>query len=251
MPTVGQTLREARTQRGIELRDAERVTKIRLKYLQAIEDDRWDVLPGEAYARGFLSTYAQFLGLDTRALLEDYGRSVARAQGTKPLPETMLPRPGARRRPGVRSVLVAVAALVALAAATLVLLTGGGADEGGKATPRPANRGGAGSPEPTTTREPPQRPSRVALELRATADVWVCLVDDRGRALVNGETLAAGESRGPFKARRFELTLGNGSIDVRVDDERIEVPAAAEPLGYRIGPNGAGELDESARPTCV
>ena len=68
---IGEALREARIRRGIELGEVERVTKIRIKYRARSRSS--GSAPGPAYARGFLSTYAQFLELDDRALVEEYG----------------------------------------------------------------------------------------------------------------------------------------------------------------------------------
>src|SRR5919197_705017 len=61
---IGSTLREARTRQELELGDAERATRIRARYLGALEEERFDQLPAEAYAKAFLRTYADFLGLD-------------------------------------------------------------------------------------------------------------------------------------------------------------------------------------------
>ena len=61
---IGSSLREARMRRQLELSQIERDTRIRAKYLLALEDDRFEVLPGLAYAKGFLRTYADYLGLD-------------------------------------------------------------------------------------------------------------------------------------------------------------------------------------------
>ncbi len=61
---LGSTLREARTRQGLELRDAAEATRIRVKFLAALEGERFGELPAEAYARAFLRTYAEFLGLD-------------------------------------------------------------------------------------------------------------------------------------------------------------------------------------------
>ena len=58
----------------IDINEVERRTKIRAKYLRAIENEEWDLLPGDVYARSFLRTYGEYLGLDTRALLDDYKR---------------------------------------------------------------------------------------------------------------------------------------------------------------------------------
>lgn len=61
---VGRVLERARKDRGLSLEEAERATKIRKRYLVGLEDDDYTVLPDAVYARGFLKTYANFLGLD-------------------------------------------------------------------------------------------------------------------------------------------------------------------------------------------
>ena len=94
-PPIGESLHEARARRGIELIDVERATKIRVEYLRAMEEERWELLPGAAYARGFLRTYGNFLGLDGQALVEEYGHRRSRSR-------TAIPRtsPSSSRRPG-------------------------------------------------------------------------------------------------------------------------------------------------------
>lgn len=72
MPEIGNNLREARIRRGLSIRDVEYVTKIRSKYLEALEDDDFEVLPGPTYVRAFLRTYALFLKLDAVALVDEY-----------------------------------------------------------------------------------------------------------------------------------------------------------------------------------
>src|SRR5687768_8149039 len=72
LSTVGELLREARTERGFTLADAERETKIRQKYLSALEEDDVTSLPGPLYVRGFLRKYAMFLGMDPDELLMTY-----------------------------------------------------------------------------------------------------------------------------------------------------------------------------------
>jgi hypothetical protein len=81
-------------------------------------------------------------------------------------------------------------------------------------------------------------------------DVWVCLVDGAGRARVNGQVLTGGDSRGPFRSRRFEVTVGNGGGDLVIDGKRRNVRETAEPLGYSIDPDGVKVLSEADRPTC-
>ncbi len=76
-------------------------------------------------------------------------------------------------------------------------------------------------------------------------------MDDGGTPLVDSETLSADEARGPFSAGGFDVTLGNGSVEMTVDGEPARIPQAAEPLGYRITPTGMRKLDPSSQPTCV
>ncbi len=125
----------------------------------------------------------------------------------------------------------------------------GGSDKGGKARNQGSKAAGPSTPTTTTTSTAPA--GEVSVELRATAPVWVCLVDDGGTPVVDSETLSADEARGPFSASGFDVTLGNGSVEMTVDGEPARIPQVAEPLGYRITPTGVRKLDPSSQPTCV
>jgi cytoskeleton protein RodZ len=70
---LGQRLKQTRIERGIELAEIQEHTKIRTRYLEAIEEGKWDQLPGQVYVKGFIRSYAEYLGLDSHALLEQYG----------------------------------------------------------------------------------------------------------------------------------------------------------------------------------
>src|SRR5436309_11946541 len=72
MPDIGATLREARMRARIDISEVEAVTKIRAKYLRALENEEWDLLPGPTYVKSFLRTYAESLGLDGKLLVEEY-----------------------------------------------------------------------------------------------------------------------------------------------------------------------------------
>jgi cytoskeleton protein RodZ len=261
-PTVGQTLREAREQRGVELSEVERATKVRVKFLEAMEGDRWEELPAPVYARGFLDIYARYLGLDQQALLDEYSKTVE-GDGREAIPESVI-KPGSLRqaRPvrRFRSINLAPVAKVAGGVLVLVIIglvivgSIGGSDNGGSGEKNKAGKQkrtkAAGPPTTTTTSTTPA--GQVSVELRATAPVWVCLVDDSGTQLVDSETLDVNESRGPFSGGGFDVTFGNGSVEMTVDGEPAPIPEAAEPLGYRITPTGeVRKLDPSSDPTCV
>ena len=263
-PTIGETLRKARTERGVELSEVERATKIRAKFLEAMEEDRWGALPAPVYARGFLDIYARYLGLDQQALLDEYRQTVEGEQH-EPIPQSVI-KPGTLRqtRPVGRTrsinwgpVAKVLAGLIVVAVVGLVIVgsiggsdNSGGSDNGGKGRAQGSKAAGPSStPTRTTTSSTPA--GEVSVELRATAPVWVCLVDDSGNPLVDSETLDANESRGPFSGGGFDVTFGNGSVEMTVDGDAAQIPQVAEPLGYRITPTGVRKLDPSSQPTCV
>lgn len=263
-PTIGETLRKARTERGVELSEVERATKIRAKFLEAMEEDRWGALPAPVYARGFLDIYARYLGLDQQALLDEYRQTVEGEQH-EPIPQSVI-KPGTLRqtRPVGRTrsinwgpVAKVLAGLIVVAVVGLVIVgsiggsdDSGGSDKGGKGRDQGSKAAGPSStPTRTTTSTTPA--GEVSVELRATAPVWVCLVDERGNPLVDSETLDANESRGPFSGGGFDVTFGNGSVEMTVDGDAAQIPQVAEPLGYRITPTGVRKLDPSSQPTCV
>src|ERR1022692_863055 len=72
MAEIGETLRDARMRARIDISEIEATTKIRAKYLRALENEEWSLLPGPTFVKSFLRTYAQALDLDGRALVEDY-----------------------------------------------------------------------------------------------------------------------------------------------------------------------------------
>ena len=74
---IGATLREARERRGLTAEDVHRSLRIRARYLQALEDERWELLPGEAYAKGFLRSYAEFLGLEGSLFVDELKARIA------------------------------------------------------------------------------------------------------------------------------------------------------------------------------
>jgi cytoskeleton protein RodZ len=97
MFAIGDSLREARTRRGLSSADVQKGIRIRERYLTALEEERWEMLPGDAYTKGFLRTYAEFLGLDGNLYIDEYNARVA-AHDEEPLvPHTLAPAHTARR----------------------------------------------------------------------------------------------------------------------------------------------------------
>ncbi len=72
MGSIGETLRQARIDKGVSLAEAERATFIRRRYLEALEADDYAALPALVYTRGFIRTYAEYLGLNPQAMVDLY-----------------------------------------------------------------------------------------------------------------------------------------------------------------------------------
>src|SRR4051812_41190548 len=130
MPEIGQTLRETRMRNRIDITEVEAGTKIRAKYLRALENEEWDLLPGPTFVKTFLRSYADYLGLDSRLLVEEYKQRFERPSTVELTP---FARPGGRRERRRRTllgpVLAVVVALVAVLGALYAL--GSWGDDGG------------------------------------------------------------------------------------------------------------------------
>jgi cytoskeleton protein RodZ len=268
---IGDTLSEARTRRAVDLEEVHAATGIRPRYLEAIEQEDWDALPEEFYARAFIRKYARYLEVDPEPLVDEYKR--LRGGGTRgdaptsPFARTRSRKAEAlRRRRKRQSVYAWVGAIVLLAAivVAVVLISSGGGEDGGAKAPKSA----AG-----TTKVKPKKASpgagaghqkgakagggtagkakSVKLKIEPTAEVWTCVVDAKGKALVDGATLAAGESVGPFRSRSFTAAFGNGSVHVLVDGKALDTPETGSPMGLMVDAHGkAHEIPEGQRPTC-
>src|ERR1700760_2758916 len=94
MPEIRELLRETRMRRRIDMTEVEAATKIRAKYLRALENEEWDLLPGPTFVKTFLRTYAEYLELDPRMLVEEY-----RQRYERPSTQDLRPfKPGAARQ---------------------------------------------------------------------------------------------------------------------------------------------------------
>jgi cytoskeleton protein RodZ len=82
---IGSSLREARLRQGLDYPELEQVTKIRAKYLRALEDEQFDVLPAQTYVKGFLRSYAEYLGLDGQLYVDEYNSRYVGGEEETPL----------------------------------------------------------------------------------------------------------------------------------------------------------------------
>jgi cytoskeletal protein RodZ len=234
MPEIGATLREARMRERIDVSEIEAQTKIRAKYLRALENEEWSLLPGPTFVKSFLRTYAQALGLDGKALVEEYRLNHERVgEQFEPISAPAGRRARPPRSGPSRSYVVAVSVIGAIIVVLIVALatSGGGSGKHPASTSGDSSKGTHAQHSTSTHTAVPQI---VALSLKATGEVYVCLVDEHGRKLVPGSTLQAGESTGTFHSRHFDLTLGNSSVIMYVDGRARTVKPSSQAIGYSI-----------------
>ena len=263
MPEIGETLREARMRRRIDMTEVETATKIRGKYLRALENEEWDLLPGPTFVKTFLRTYAEYLGLDARLLVEEYRQRYERpsTQDLTPFSAARSRRRGGRRQRRVAAmgpVLVMFGGVVLLLAALWVLGTSpwgddedpGEANRVGETTATPTPSEGSGEEEPDRP-ERERRPERVRLQLVATGPVYVCVVDARGRQVIDEETLGPDTTTRTLRSKRFLTNFGNDNVRMRVDGRTYRVAASSDPVGYELLPGRRPRrLSDERRPDC-
>jgi cytoskeleton protein RodZ len=255
MPEIGQTLRETRMRNRVDITEVEAGTKIRAKYLRALENEEWDLLPGPTFVKTFLRSYADYLGLDSRLLVEEYKQRFERPSTTEltPFATTARGRRERRRRGLLGPGIAVVVGVVGLLAALYALGTWGGDDNG---TPSPNSFDATATATRTPTRKKkrkPAAPTRVTLQIVPTGGVNVCLVDANGKRLINSETLQTGQRTRRYRGRRFRVTFGNGQARMKTapPTRTIDVPDRSTPVGYELRPGKRPrELSAARRPTC-
>jgi cytoskeleton protein RodZ len=271
MPEIGATLREARMRERIDVSEIEAQTKIRAKYLRALENEEWDLLPGPTFVKSFLRTYGQALGLDGRALVEEYKLHHEHpGEGVEPIQQPAVsvprrPRPraggGMNRATGApsaphqgpsRGYMAAVGAVgIVIVLLVYALLSGGGSSSPKTSTSARTSHGARAKAGRAgrSTGAASAAATLASLRLEPTAEVYVCLIGD-GRKRIPGVILTPGSQVLTYHARRFELTLGNNAVTLVVDGRPQTVPASAHAIGYAITRTGLRELATGEQPTC-
>ena len=258
MADIGTTLREARIRARIDISEVEARTKIRAKYLRAIENEEWDLLPGPVYVKSFLRTYGDFLGVDSRLLVDEYKRRYERPaeQELRPISARSRDRERRerrRRRPRLGPIGAVVLVLAAVVAALFFI--GGGLNSNTTSTPT-TSAGATTTTERHVTRsrhhghKPPPRPTSVTLKLVPTSTVYVCVEDGNGKRLVPGVIYSAGQSIPTQTAKKLLITLGNSAVQMKVNGKTVPVAQGA-PIGYELTPGSMRLLPHGQLPTCA
>ncbi len=250
-------LREARMRAHIDISEIETETKIRAKYLRALENEEWDLLPGPTFVKSFLRTYAEVLGLDAKLIVEEFKLRHERPSefDLQPIRATNAGRER-RKVPGpvVPRWVVGLLLVIALVVALYALGTGRGNNGPTTPTTTPTT--------PPTSHTTPLRPTRagpagavphqqkVALRIIPTGLVNVCLVGD-GKILIKSQNLVAGAKTKVFRAKKFLLTLGNNAVALHVSGKLLKVPSSSTAIGFELTTRANKKLPAAKLPTCA
>jgi cytoskeletal protein RodZ len=275
MADIGAMLREARMREHLDIAEFEARTKIRAKYLRALEDEEWSLLPGYTFTKAFLRTYAEMLGLDGRAIVDEFKR-----QYPDPSEIELSPSPPSRRdnrargreRPGERGGrqagpsgrVLLIALLVVLVAAAVFVVH----ELDKKKSPSPP----ASTTTTTTTTKkkkkktkpshPPSTAGRIALRLTAVTPVRVCLIGYvTARGTVHQRLPPVGSAtatapltpgaRAPYyHDNHFRVSFSGGKAQMTIGTKTYSVDASTATLSYEVGRSGRHLLSPTQAPRC-
>ena len=256
---IGEVLKRSRNRLKLDIGKVERETKIRVKYLRALEDEEWGALPGPTYVKGFLRTYASYLGLDADALVDEYRRTIERSPASEQpylFSESLLER---RRRPsqpqrrswGQALAVIGILALAVVAVIAVVRIdplnwfSGGGAGarhhmgrhqrQHHDAHGHRHGSGGGGSSSGGQA---------VSLALIPHDEMVVCLRPGHGRPLIDAQTLIAGSKQGPFSppAENYRLDLISGGAATVVLAGKAQRVQSKRPASFAIDSGGISSI---------
>ena len=239
---IGNSLREARHRQQLDLTDVEQATKIRSRYLRALEEEAFDVLPAQTYVKGFLRTYADWLGLDGQLYVDEYNSRFGSDEEPR---EPVV----ARRTAGVqqrharlarRGVLIALGAIAVLCALVIAAFKfSGGGDQSGIPNLEPST---------TTTATHKQKKAKPAharpakarfFVLAANGSSWMDVrnYSSNGKTLFTG-TVDKGQSHG-WTTRRLWINFGSPSnVKVVVNHRVVPIPGGGASVTVLVTPTG-------------
>ena len=207
---LGSSLREARVRQGLDYPQVELATKIRARYIRALEDEAFELLPSETYVKGFLRSYAEYLGLDGQLYVDEYNSRYGSERWYDETPRRA--RVNQNRGLERKVVLVALAGIAALTALVIVAWKFGGGDSSNAIPP---------------TVSTPATPKVTQLQLRGIRKgsyVEVHRGSSTGR-LVLAATIGPGEVQ-RIAGSRFWLSIKRSTgVRVSLGGRAVSLPA--------------------------
>jgi cytoskeleton protein RodZ len=233
--------------RNLDIADVESRTKIRAKYLRALENEEFGMLPGPTFVKTFMRTYAEVLGLDPHPLVEEY-RATHEQRDEVDYVQTLGPQTAARDRrlrgprlgPGSLLLLVLAGVLGALVAVGLLI----GDDDEGEPQPTAAN---TERQQARRDRERPAPPRRVRLRITPITPTYVCVDKGAGTPVTFEGILDAPQT---FRGRLVRVNLGKTDVRLRANGRPVPLQAGPDPVGFIFRPRSHRPLPGAQRP-CV
>ena len=215
---IGGSLREARLKRNLTPADVQKAIRIRDRYLQALEEERWELLPGDAYVKGFLRTYADYLGLDGQLYVEEYNSRFARPDEPQLVPERFARTGAPFGGVGFLRPLLAVAVIVAIVAGLAAWqLSGSSGNKQG--TPPPTSVATTTGSHHSTKPKKKKHKQHVSTGALPTAAV---VVASRGNSWL---WVRSGSAAGPtvyegtlLQGKTLPVNLKEGPVWIRIGD---------------------------------
>jgi cytoskeleton protein RodZ len=227
---IGNSLREARFRQQLEFGELEQATKIRARYLRALEEESFDTLPAQTYVKGFLRTYADYLGLDGQLYVDEYNSrfSAGEEEHREPVVSRRTSNVGRQqhRRLENRGVLLALAGIGALFA--LVIAAWKFSDTGTQRIPNLPGTTSTARPADNPTQKKATKPAKAAtlrLYLHAThGNSWMDVrrTQNAPKSLFTG-TLELGQAQ-RWLVPRLWINLGNpGNLSIALNGRAISI----------------------------
>jgi cytoskeleton protein RodZ len=241
----------------IDIVEVESATKIRAKYLRALENEEFGLLPGNTFVKTFLRTYAEYLGLDAQLLIEEY-RAGYEPRGEADLQPYV--SPSSRRRqeekrrkrttrgpPGAGTAIIVVLGVV-LVILLILGLTGGNKDQTATTSPTTSTTAKK-APRKKHRRAAPARPTTVKLRIVPASPTYVCVDRGLGTPVVYQGTTTSTQT---FRGKHLRVNIGNAStVKVSNNGKRVALPAGATIVGYDFRPTRSRPLPVGQTRPCA
>jgi cytoskeletal protein RodZ len=221
---IGSSLREARLRQGLDFPELEQATKIRAKYLRALEDEQFDLLPAQTYVKGFLRSYAEYLGLDGQLYVDEFtSRYVVGEEDTVVRPRRS-PPPRTHPRVHSRAVMLALLGIAVVATLVIVAWKAGNANK----PPIVGLRSSGSTQQSTSAAAPPKRPTARLEVTAARGSSWLQV----HRGSVNGPLVFQGTlERGKgmiFVGRRLWIDIARPeALSAKLNGRVVHLPTGS------------------------
>lgn len=234
---IGEVLREAREAQGLTLEAVEDATKIRRKYIRALETEEFSILPGRVYAKAFLRTYAKYLGLDSESLVAEFNQRFPGDEKGDVEQEPAGRGPVERRTPAYTKYLVVLLVIAALVGFN-ALYRYGSVERGEEHSPGVPPVAEEQRPAEDTAPVEPPAPEGLDLVLRvAGSPSWMRVIVD-GQISFEG-TVPPGRSLTFTGKKSISLRVGNaGAVRAILNGEDLGVLGEPGDVVMREFPGG-------------